>query len=469
MGFISTNCPGCGSPIELDESREFGFCQFCGTKIVQDKIIVQHQGSVKVDNSDLIVKYQQNAQRALDKHDWEEVEKYYNLIEQNTSNNMEAVFFSSYGKAMLSLTDNDYYKRQQKFDVLNRSMSVISDYYDVTDEDKEKVLRKIKDYIDKMFEIQFVYQSQEFSLVGAINLLANTVGSKPWCVNLLNTTKNAFLIELQQIYAKHQDDFVDELIKEITGPVQENNTSINNQETTKEVKESVKSSELTANTITNQPKPPKWNSFSAMWNNETSRIGLIGEATGFLILFLGKGTAFSVIISLLLIFCSCFLIIKYVKESKVKAKEDSFATDDTGPIDHSKSKKVLIVCVLLLIISIVAGFASGGSSDKYVETAYAVYTNPSTKPYFAEDYRLKLIDGKIIDKDSAGRKLVVLKVEEEAPWGGETLMYELALVMYKDSDGDICYYSIYTCGPGGLESDQIADLKNEVNWGNSIT
>lgn len=44
MGFISTNCPSCGSPIELDDSREFSFCQFCGTKIVQDKIVVEHKG-----------------------------------------------------------------------------------------------------------------------------------------------------------------------------------------------------------------------------------------------------------------------------------------------------------------------------------------------------------------------------------------------------------------------------------------
>ena len=51
MRFIKFNCPNCGANIELDESREFGFCQYCGTKIVQDKIIVEHRGTVGLDRS----------------------------------------------------------------------------------------------------------------------------------------------------------------------------------------------------------------------------------------------------------------------------------------------------------------------------------------------------------------------------------------------------------------------------------
>ena len=73
------------------------------------------------------------------------------MVEQNSPSNMEAVFFSSFGKAMLSLTDSEYYKRQQKFDVLNKSISVINDYYEETTEDKEKVLRQISDAIGKMY------------------------------------------------------------------------------------------------------------------------------------------------------------------------------------------------------------------------------------------------------------------------------------------------------------------------------
>ena len=114
-------------------------CQSCGTKYAPDearKLMVEIDGkvdvtgsTVKVDNSAFVQKYLANARRALEKEDWEEVEKYYNMVEQNAPNNIEAVFFSSYGKAMLAMTDGDFYKREQKFNVLNNSISVVNDYF----------------------------------------------------------------------------------------------------------------------------------------------------------------------------------------------------------------------------------------------------------------------------------------------------------------------------------------------------
>ena len=37
MGFIAVKCPTCGADVNLDSSREFGYCTYCGTKIVQDR------------------------------------------------------------------------------------------------------------------------------------------------------------------------------------------------------------------------------------------------------------------------------------------------------------------------------------------------------------------------------------------------------------------------------------------------
>ncbi len=48
MGFISVKCPSCGSSVDLDETREYGFCSYCGTKIVQDRIVVEHRGSISI-------------------------------------------------------------------------------------------------------------------------------------------------------------------------------------------------------------------------------------------------------------------------------------------------------------------------------------------------------------------------------------------------------------------------------------
>ncbi|MCI8611933.1 MAG: DUF2318 domain-containing protein [Clostridiales bacterium] len=211
-------CEMCGGTDLIKQDGVF-VCQNCGMKYsVEDakKMMIEGtvdvQGTVKVDNSAFVEKYLQNARRALNKEDWEEVEKYYNMVESNAPNNMEAVFFSSYGKAMLSMTDNDYFKREQKIGVLVRSMSVISDCYESTTENKEDVLRKIGTYIEKMYNITFVYQRQEASLVGAVSALSGVTGSKQWCINLFNSVKLAFLTELKQIAQKHDDTYIQELI-----------------------------------------------------------------------------------------------------------------------------------------------------------------------------------------------------------------------------------------------------------------
>lgn len=145
----------CGGTDLIKQDGVF-VCQYCGTKYSVEEArkmmidgTVDVQGTVKIDNSAFVQKYLENARRAYSKEDWEEVEKYYNMVEQNSPNNMEAVFFSSFGKAMLSLTDNEYFKREQKFGVLNRSISVINDYFEVSGENKEEVLRKISDAIEK--------------------------------------------------------------------------------------------------------------------------------------------------------------------------------------------------------------------------------------------------------------------------------------------------------------------------------
>ena len=215
-------CEMCGGTDLIKQDGVF-VCQNCGMKYsVEDakKMMIEGtvdvKGTVQVDNSAFVQKYLTNANRALEKEDWEEVEKYYNMVEQNSPQNMEAVFFSSYGKAMLSLTDADYFKREQKFKVLNRSMSVISDYYETTTENKEEVLRKISRYIKKMYEFSFVYDKPT-NLNGVFNSLSGITGSETWCAKLFDSTKEAFVTELRQISEKHDDAYLQELINELGG------------------------------------------------------------------------------------------------------------------------------------------------------------------------------------------------------------------------------------------------------------
>ena len=198
-------CEMCGSQ-DLVKTDGLYVCQNCGTKYtVEEAKRMMVEGTVQIDNSAFVEKYLANARRALSKDDWEEVEKYYNMVEQNAPNNMEAVFFSSFGKAMLSLTDSEYYKRQQKFDVLKKSISVINDYFELTSEDKEKVLRQISSAIEKMYAVTYVFNPGQSG---------TNVGSRNWTVWLMNSVRSSFLTELKQIQEVHNDiPYIQELIE----------------------------------------------------------------------------------------------------------------------------------------------------------------------------------------------------------------------------------------------------------------
>ena len=94
MGFIAVKCPECGADIQLDDSREFGFCNYCGAKVVQDKIVVEHRGSVQLDETDALKKLYQAARNARDASDDASALKHYENISAKDPNSWEALFYS---------------------------------------------------------------------------------------------------------------------------------------------------------------------------------------------------------------------------------------------------------------------------------------------------------------------------------------------------------------------------------------
>ncbi len=56
---------------------------------------------------------------------------------------------------------------------------------------------------------------QALNLGGAIRSLSAVTGTRQWCINLIDTTKTTFVGELRQIAAKHDDQFVKDLIKQL--------------------------------------------------------------------------------------------------------------------------------------------------------------------------------------------------------------------------------------------------------------
>ncbi len=157
-------CEMCASPNLIKKDGMY-VCENCGTRYTVEEArkmmidgTVDVQGTVKVDNSAFVQKYLANARRAKEKEDWEETEKYYNMVEQNDPDNIEAIFYSSYGKAKTSLTDNDVYKRAAVFKVLKNCISVVDDHYkpERREENKQAIISMGVD-LGKMVCSSFVF------------------------------------------------------------------------------------------------------------------------------------------------------------------------------------------------------------------------------------------------------------------------------------------------------------------------
>lgn len=141
-------CEMCNS-VDVVKDGDYFVCQSCGTKYTVEaakKLMVE--GTVKIDNSEFVQKYLANARRAKQKEDWKEAEKYYNMVEQNEPTNIEAIFYSSFAQVKLALLERDTReKRQNVFNILINSVSVIDDNYGSANEEREKLLSDIMDDI----------------------------------------------------------------------------------------------------------------------------------------------------------------------------------------------------------------------------------------------------------------------------------------------------------------------------------
>lgn len=162
-------CEMCGSQEVIKQDGLF-VCQSCGTKYsVEEAKRMMIEGTVdvsgstvKVDNSAFVEKSLANARRAKQKEDWEETEKYYNLVEQNDPTNIEAIFYSAYGKTKMTLVDSNLYKRQAAFNVLQKCVSILDDNFDIGKETEErKIIKQISDDIIAMAGSSYVYNTKK--------------------------------------------------------------------------------------------------------------------------------------------------------------------------------------------------------------------------------------------------------------------------------------------------------------------
>lgn len=85
-------CETCGSN-DIIKQEGYYICQSCLTKYTPEeakKLLVE--GTVKIDNSDRVVKWLELGRRAIEGDDYLSAEKYYTLVLEEVPDNWEAFF-----------------------------------------------------------------------------------------------------------------------------------------------------------------------------------------------------------------------------------------------------------------------------------------------------------------------------------------------------------------------------------------
>lgn len=90
MGFVTLNCPSCGAEIQLDSGRDFGFCTYCGTKVVQEKIIYEHRGTVQVSGMASEQSLLERAYLFIEQEDFNEAHSYLEKVLDINPHNAKA-------------------------------------------------------------------------------------------------------------------------------------------------------------------------------------------------------------------------------------------------------------------------------------------------------------------------------------------------------------------------------------------
>ena len=86
MSLVDIKCPNCGASIQLDNSRESGFCSYCGSKVqIQEAI-----NKIKIDRSGDIEKYLSIGFAATEMGNGQEAYDYANKVLKIDSQNAEA-------------------------------------------------------------------------------------------------------------------------------------------------------------------------------------------------------------------------------------------------------------------------------------------------------------------------------------------------------------------------------------------
>lgn len=100
MALIALKCPNCNGDIQLDDKNEFGFCMYCGCKVMLESAI---SGSISIDHSSELSNVLVLAKREAEAKHWDKTEQYVEralIISPDCSD-------AWYIKALLAKRDNN--------------------------------------------------------------------------------------------------------------------------------------------------------------------------------------------------------------------------------------------------------------------------------------------------------------------------------------------------------------------------
>lgn len=103
MPYVKVNCTSCGGEIQLDSSKDTGYCLHCGTKVIFEEAI-QKIELLNIPKTENLIKI---ARAAYEDKNYSEAIDYFNRVLEIDIENWEAVFYKGLSKAWQSTLSNN--------------------------------------------------------------------------------------------------------------------------------------------------------------------------------------------------------------------------------------------------------------------------------------------------------------------------------------------------------------------------
>lgn len=164
MSLVNVKCPNCGAAIQLDSSREEGFCSYCGSKVLVQEAI----NKVKIDKSGDIQNFLNLSKASIEANNGQEAYDYANKALEVDAQNAEAWYLKMRAVGLTSIL-----KDLKCDEVLTAGRKAIE--FDNSSEMKEKVYSfyLLKCFSDLSFVIKHLLDVDSIKKLYEANLRVN--------------------------------------------------------------------------------------------------------------------------------------------------------------------------------------------------------------------------------------------------------------------------------------------------------